>query len=198
MDIPRPEKILVAMLQLSKGTNLPLEYEDIVVKSWELFPDEFGLRKYVHKYPDSSDQHKPLYGPLKDKGYVLSGNKKFRLTEKGIAYANELEKSLKGIAVSSSSDRLSRDKENQLKRICETDAFKLFATGQKENILDTDFYTYLGVTVRTERHEFLGRLQTVADAVRISDNPKFQITKPLHDFLCEKFKSIIERNKTAK
>jgi hypothetical protein len=82
MDIPRPEKILVAMFQLSDGTNKPLEYEDIVVKSWELFPDEFGLRKYVHKYPDSSDQHKPLYGPLKDKGYVLSGNKKFRLTEK--------------------------------------------------------------------------------------------------------------------
>lgn len=67
MDIPRPEKILVAMYQLSNGTNQPLEYEDIVVKSWELFPDEFGLRKYVHKYPDSSDQHKPLYGPLKTK-----------------------------------------------------------------------------------------------------------------------------------
>lgn len=85
------------MFQLSGGGNLPLEYEDIVVKSWQLFPEEFGLRKYVHQYPDSSDQHKPLYGPLKDKGYVLSGNKKFRLTEKGIAYANELERAWKGL-----------------------------------------------------------------------------------------------------
>ncbi len=53
MDIPRPEKILVAMLQLSGDAPKPLEYEDIVVKSWELSPEEFSLRKYVHKYPDS-------------------------------------------------------------------------------------------------------------------------------------------------
>jgi hypothetical protein len=33
MEISRPEKILVAMFQLADGTNQPLEYEDIVVKS---------------------------------------------------------------------------------------------------------------------------------------------------------------------
>lgn len=167
MDIPRPEKILVAMYQLSNGTNQPLEYEDIVLKSWELFPDEFGLRKYVHKYPDSSDQHKPLYGPLKDKGFVLSGNKKFRLTEKCIAYVAELEMARKGLKLGGNSDRLSRDKETQLKRICEADAFRLFSLGQKERILDTDFYTYLGVTFRPKPHEFLGCLSTVANAARI-------------------------------
>ncbi|MBU6411065.1 MAG: hypothetical protein KGR98_11825, partial [Verrucomicrobia bacterium] len=111
------------MYQLSNGTNLPLEYEDIVVKSWQLFPDKFGLRKYVNQYPDSSDQHKPLYGPLKDRGFVLSGNKKFRLTQKGIAYASELEKVWKGLqpfeqaaSANNNPDRLSRDKEAQLKR----------------------------------------------------------------------------------
>lgn len=197
------------MYQLANGTSLPLEYEDIVVKSWQLFPDEFGLRKYVNLYPDSSDQHKPLYGPLKDRGFVLSGNKKFRLTEKGIAYAGELEKVWKGLlpfeqaaSANNSPDRLSRDKEAQLKRVCETEAFKLFASGEKEKILDTDFYTYLGVTVRTERHEFLGRLKTVADAVadaaRISDNPKFKLADQLHKFLCERFKAIIDRNKSKK
>lgn len=190
MDIPRPEKILVAMYQLSNGTNQPLEYEDIVVKSWELFPDEFGLRKYVNKYPDSSDQHKPFYGPLKDKGYVLSGNKKFRLTEKGIAYANELERAWKGLmplskamGAKDKADRLSRDKEAQLKRIYSTDAFTLFAEGKKERILDTDFYTYLGVTVRTEKHEFQGQLKTVSDAVRdgqrISNDPRSMLTAEL-------------------
>ena len=209
MDIPRPEKILLAMFQLSGGSNLPLEYEDIVVKSWQLFPEEFGLRKYVHEYPDSSDQHKPLYGPLKDKGYVLSGNKKFRLTEKGIGYATELERAWKGlmplskaIGAKDKADRLSRDKEAQLKRICGTDAFKLFAEGQKERILDTDFYTYLGVTVRTEKHEFQGQLKTVADAVRdgqrISNDPRSKLTAELHSFLVERFKQIIERNRVAK
>jgi len=190
MDIPRPEKILLAMLQLSDGSNLPLEYEDIVVKSWQLFPEEFGLRKYVHEYPDSSDQHKPLYGTLKDKGYVLSGNKKFRLTEKGIGYATELERAWKGqmplpkaMGAMDKADRLSRDKEAQLKRICGTDAFKLFAEGQKERILYTDFYTYLGVTVRIEKHEFQGQLKTVSDAVRdgqrISNDPRSKLTAEL-------------------
>jgi hypothetical protein len=209
MDIPRPEKILVAMHQLSDGTNLPLEYEDIVVKSWQLFPDEFGLRKYVNQYPDSSDQHKPLYGPLKDRGFVLSGNKKFRLTEKGIAYATELEKVWKGlqsfdqIGVGSvGPGRLSRDKESQMKRICGTDAFNLYGSGEKEKILDTDFYTYLGVTVRTRPHDFLGQLKTVedavADAANISDNPKYKLAKEVHKFLCEKFKNIVDRNKREK
>ena len=71
----------------------------------------------------------------------------------------------KGLKSGGTSGRLSRDKETQLKRICETDAFRLFSQGQKERILDTDFYTYLGATVRTGRHEFEGCLQAVADAV---------------------------------
>jgi len=197
------------MYQLAEGTNKPIEYEDIVVKSWLLFPEEFGLRKYVHQYPDSSDQHKPLYGPLKDKGFVLSGNKKFRLTEKGISYASDLEKAWKGIvplahALKSptKADRLSRDKEAQLKRIFSTDAFRLYSLGQKESILDTDFYTYLGVTVRTEKHDFLGQLKTVSDAIgdgqRISNDPKFKLASELHAFLVETFKQIIGRNKAAK
>jgi hypothetical protein len=88
---------------------------------------------------------------------VLSGKKKFRLTEKGISRAAELERALRG-ETAPKGDRLSRDNEAQLKRICSTDAFNLYAQGQKERILDTDFYTYLGVTMRTEKHEFLGQL----------------------------------------
>lgn len=201
-EIPRPEKILIAMFQLSEGTMKALEYEDIVVKAWELFPEEFGLRKYVRKYPDSSDIHKPLYGPLKNRGFVWSGNKKFKLTDKGVTYSAELEKILKGVDSSAAPDRLSRDKETELKRICETDAFRLFASGQGDKILDTDFYAYLGTTVRTERHEFLGKLTTVedaaTDAARISQNPKFQLISQLHKFVCEKFASNIARKKGTK
>ena len=159
-EIPRPEKILIAMLSLSEGTCRPLEYEDIVVKAWMLFPEDFGLRKYVREHPDASDIHKPLYGPLKARGLVLSGNKKFKLTEKGVAYATELTKVGKGLAsldrvlTTSLRDRLSRDKETELKRVLDTDAFALYAAGQKENILDTDFYAFLGVTIRTNPHVF--------------------------------------------
>ena len=42
----RPEKILVAMYRLAHGRTSPLKYEDIVVKAFELFPEEFALRGY--------------------------------------------------------------------------------------------------------------------------------------------------------
>ena len=201
--IPRPEKILLAMYELSGAKPTPLEYEDIVVKAWRLFPEDFGLRKYVRQYPDASDIHKPLYGPLKDRGFVLSGNKKFRLTEKGLAYASELDKvrrgrlDTEGTAGGTKADRLSKDKEIELKRIVDTDAFRYFAAGQPEKILDTDFYAYLGTTVRTEKHAFLGRLHTVteavADAARISQNPKHQLAAQLHEYVCKRFADIIGR-----
>lgn len=205
-EIPRPEKILVAMYQLSGGKTKGLEYEDIVVTAWKLFPEDFGLRKYVREYPDASDIHKPLYGPLKSRGLVLSGNKKFKLTDKGLEYAARLDKVRRGvlpldkvIGQTATPDRLSRDKEAELKRIFDTDAFRYFATGQREKILDTDFYAYLGATVRMERHAFLGRLQAVSDAVkdaaRISQNPKHQIAAELHAYVCKGFAEIIDRKK---
>src|SRR2546426_10151529 len=85
----RPQKILVAMLKLSGSTTKSLKYEDIVVKAFELFPDEFALRGYP-KFPDSSDIHKPLYGVLKRGGMVRAANKTFRLTQRGVETARRL------------------------------------------------------------------------------------------------------------
>ena len=170
-----------------------------------------GLRSsQVHaEYPDASDIHKPLYGPLKSRGFVLSANKRFKLTEKGRVYALQLDKVVKGLLPFEElstdiprADRLSRDKEAELRRAAETDAFRLFALGQKEKILDTDFYSYLGTTVRTERNEFLGRLQAVSDAVqdaaRISNDSKHAILLQLHDFLLAKFADIIDRKRSKR
>ena len=77
------------MNTLSGGTSRALRYEDIVVKAFEMFPEDFALRGYP-RYPDSSDIHKPLYGPLKRAGHVLAGNKQFRLTQKGLDRARQL------------------------------------------------------------------------------------------------------------
>ena len=51
------------MYELAGGTTKSLKYEDIVVKAFERFPDEFALRGYP-QFPDASDIHKPLYGLL--------------------------------------------------------------------------------------------------------------------------------------
>lgn len=87
----RQEKILRAIFEVAGGTTRVCAYEDIVVKAWKMWPEEFGLRGYDHQYPDSSDLHKPLYGPLKREGLVRSSNKKFGLTERGLAAVERLQ-----------------------------------------------------------------------------------------------------------
>jgi hypothetical protein len=179
------------MRELSGGMLRPIKYEDIVVKAFELFPDEFALRGYP-KYPDSSDIHKPLYGPLKRHGYIRANNKMFTLTERGLAKATEL-----ASPASANPDRLNRADETELRRIIDSETFRLFINGERERLLDTDFYSYLSVTVRTPRNDFVGRLAAVQEAVtkaaKLGKDPKHLKAKELHDFLAEKFASIIER-----
>jgi hypothetical protein len=200
-SLGRPEKILVAMGELSEFTTKALDYEDIVVKSWELFPTDFGLRKYAEKYPDSSDIHKPLYGPLKTKGLILSGSKKFKLTEKALAYLEDLQRHAdpkkKSQGKKNESYRLDRASEQELKRISGCEAFTLFTMGQKNEILDTDFHEFFGTSPRMNHKEFQGRLSTVkslCDQIkRLKNKSEFTIINQLHAFLIKKFGEIVDR-----
>src|SRR2546426_9536603 len=133
MDLQRPEKIILAMSDLSGGTSKPLRYEDIVVKAFQMFPQDFALRGYS-QYPDSSDIHKPLYGPLKRAGYILAGNKQFRLTAKGIERGRTLSGGEKS-GPKKVAERLSRTDELELHRIHQSDAFQLFLQGKGDRIL---------------------------------------------------------------
>ncbi len=188
------------MNTLSGGTSKSLRYEDIVVKAFEMFPEDFALRGYP-KYPDSSDIHKPLYGPLKRAGHVLAGNKQFRLTQKGLDRARQLSTS-RGKIEKTAAERLSRDKEAEIQRIFQTEAFRLFFDDKGDTILDTDFYAYLGVTVRTPRNDFLGRLKTVEEAVNAastqSRDPMSRRTIELHQFVVGRFSNLIEQVRKGK
>src|ERR1035438_1107708 len=134
----RPQKILVAMCRLSNGTTKPLKYEDIVVKAFEMFPDDFALRGHP-EYPDSSDIHKPLYGPLKRNGLIRNAQKTFSLTEKGAEIAARLDGAA-GEQSPSSSERVDRSARRELERMLSCAAFGFFRNGRPEKILDTDFY----------------------------------------------------------
>ena len=164
----RPEKILVAMFDLSSGTTKPLKYEDIVMRAFTMFPDEFALRGYP-KHPDSSDIHKPLYGPLKRDGFIRSANKTFALTAQGVERGRALTQGAgKKLGEERDATRMTRDVEAEVRRMLGSDAFRLFGESRPERILDTDFYAFLGCTVRTPRNDFLGRLATTRSAVEIA------------------------------
>lgn len=200
MSMGRPELILIAMHQLSKGTTEPVQYEDLVVRAWELDRDAFGLRGYAEKYPDSSDLHKPLYGPLKKAGYVTATKKQFQLTERGVTEAARLgrlrERGDAPPPTHVSRDEMTRDKEREFERLLRSDAVKLIVSGEGADLVDSDFLAYLGVTARTPPGEAIGRLTTVEDAIKTSVKMKYRESEAkalqkAHAVLVKKFASLL-------
>jgi hypothetical protein len=190
--VSKPEKILAVMFDLSKGESKALLYEDIVVAAFKRYPEDFQLRGYP-QYPDSSDIHKPLYKMKRD-GLVRSANKSFMLTPMGIGVAQGLSGTPEATR-----DRLTKPEENEINRITKSQAFQLFQEGMSSRILDTDFYDYLGVSVRTPKGDFLGRVATVAQAVaahgaKRNDKLSEVLTK-MHEWIVVRFNEEIQARK---
>jgi hypothetical protein len=187
--LTRPQKILAVMYDLCQGQPKTLLYEDIVVAAFKKYPEDFQLRGYP-EYPDSSDIHKPLY-KMKRQGLVRAANKTFELTPQGLEAAKLLFHSGR-----SDKNRLTKPEEGEINRIINSAAFRLISEGKEDSILDTDFYEYLGVTVRTGKGDFFGRLNNVEKAIlahasKRGDNLSLILQK-LHNFLTTKFKEEID------
>ncbi len=177
-----PQKILAVMFDLNNGKSTALSYEDIVVAAYEKYPTDFQLRGYP-QYPNSSDLHKPLY-EIKKKGLVRIANKTFELTERGIDVAQELFHSK-----AADTQQLTRQEEHEINRIVKSAAFRLYSVQKLNSILDTDFYEYLGVSVRTSKGDFCGRLSNVDHAVQAHASKRSDelsgVLKELHIFFDE-------------
>jgi hypothetical protein len=198
----RQEKILQAIYAASGGTTKVCAYETIVVEAWKLWPEEFGLRGYVHEYPDSSDLHKPLYGPLKRDGFVRSpGTKKFGLTERGLAAVERIKR---GPDRGPQRGRLERDEKAEILRLAERPAIRMLAS--PDDLLDTDLYDFYGVTVRTKPAEFAGRVRTVdtaIDAAVMAKDPSIDLEKvamvvATRDALKNKFAELLSARSAVK
>jgi hypothetical protein len=190
----RHAKILIAMYHRSGGEPKAIRYEDIVVEAFRRFPENFQLRGYP-EYPDASDIHKPLYGPLKSAGYVRGAAKKeFRLTPLGLETARRLlaqEGALKG---STSTTRVDRDAENELGRLRGTRAYQTYMSGRAGSVVDSDFYAFFKVSVRTKPHEFVGRLSATRELLKTAQEAG-QDVQDLEDtrrFLTKKYGNLIE------
>lgn len=192
VKLSRGEKILIALYELAGKTSKSIRYEDIVVRAYEKYPDDFHLKGYP-QYPESGDLvHKPLYD-YKKKGLIVSGNKMFALTDKGVVSVEKLVEVIDGKRVLNT-DRFTRDVEKEVNRAIKSAGFVLFIEGKGEKVNDTDFLNYLGVTVRSTKSEFLGRLKTMDDVIKIVasiDNTRYMKLAEYNSFLNEKFESII-------
>ena len=181
------------MFELAAGQSKPLHYEDIVVFAFRKYPQDFQLRGYP-QYPDSSDLHKPLYAMKRDGLVRSASDKSFILTARGL----EIVRELIGVA-DTPHDRLTKQEEKEIKRIIKSPAYALFQTGDVAKILDTDFYDYLGASVRTPKGDFLGRLVIVEEAVdahrkKLNDRIS-QTLGALHKWIIDHFHHEIEARK---
>ena len=186
------EKILVLLLKLSGGTKKKIKYEDIVVGLFKKFPEDFHLRGY-NEYPDSDIVNKRLYD-VKKRGLLIASHRVFMLTESGLELAEKIKKGI-GKEDIASANRFSRSAESEFVRIKSLEGFRLFLHGEEDKISENDFYNYLGVTVRTPKNAFLGRMNTIKDVMNEIKNKKdadpltTQILK-YHKFLFSRFQHL--------
>lgn len=190
-NLSRAEKILVFLYEFGKGTIMKVRYEDIVVGVFKKYPHDFQLKGY-EEYPDSGDLiHKPLYD-FKKKGYVNAVNKVFSLTDRGIEYAKQLTGKKEVI---NSENRLSRSASTEIARIKNLEGLSLFAQGQINQLSESDLYNYLGVSVRTPKNAFIGRLETlsaVMEELRKQKDDLYSLVVKYHEFLFSKFNNVIK------
>jgi hypothetical protein len=198
----REWRIVEAMYQLMPDGPRTVTYEDIVVRAWELYPDQFGLRGYSEKYPDASDIHKPLYNTLKSRGWVKTGprgQKKFTLTPTGWEQADAMFRSEGG--PTAAAGRARRVTEEEMRHLERTDAAALFLSGQRAEILDTDFFSFYRTSVRASSQEFEGRLAQVRAALedaREKEVASAQDLLAVDEFLREKFAELISAKSERK
>jgi hypothetical protein len=183
---------LLALYRLWNEGKKKVRYEDIVVQAFTNYPGDFHLKGY-QQYPDTGDAvHKPLYDYRK-RGMVSASNKMFSLTPHGVAEAERIQAREKGKpALQTGRHRLERDAQIELERIKRLEGFGLFLAGKKDDIIDSDLFEYLGVSVRSTKNEFIGRLETMKSAIAAFDASGVEdrvvaSARHFHDYLTSRF-----------
>jgi hypothetical protein len=191
----RALKIIEALFAISPEGPMLVNYEDIVVRAWQLYPDDFGLRGYSDRYPDSSDIHVPLYKDLKSKGLVATGpvgQKKFMLTPAGWDVANSLFGDR--VAPPVATGRMSRTSEEEIRFLERSTAVELVLAGRLDEVLDTDFFAFYRSSVRAPSREFESRLaqtRRAIDEALEKDIATAPHLREVDSFLRNKFTDII-------
>jgi hypothetical protein len=197
-ELSKEQKVLLVLFRLWNQGRKKVRYEDIVVGVFKDYPSDFQLKGYP-EYPDTGDAvHKPLYDYRK-KGLVVASNKMFSLTTHGVAEAERLQAIEKGRPrPTEARHRLERDAQIEIERTKQLEGFKLFLAGKQDDIIDSDLFEYLGVSVRSTKNDFIGRLETMKSAIAAVANsglkdPLLVAALHFHDFLLNRFAESIAR-----
>jgi hypothetical protein len=158
-------KILLAISELEKTRKLgeKITKEEMVVKVWKMFPNEFCLRGYP-QYPNA-DISKYVTKLFKEN--LLRGSfYNYIITEKGKEYVRSILS--KGSVKSSKSISIPRQIESEISRIRNSKTFQLYLKGESE-FIESDLFDFLGTSSRSfgdsNRTAFISRYNLISKEV---------------------------------
>lgn len=193
INLKKQDKILLVLLELSGGQKKNIKFEDIAVAAFKKFSADFHLKGY-RNYPDSGDSIKrPLY-TLRDGGILIVRNMVFALTDKGLDASQKLKNAIDGKTLVGD-ENFDRYIQKEIIRIQNLRAFRLFLDKKYSDILDTDFFDYIGTSVKVERMNFKARLKVVEEVNKIISGEKNELYRLLgkfHNFMLNKFRADIK------
>ncbi len=145
-ELSASDKILLAISELNKKRvgGEKITKEDMVVKVWEMFPEDFCIKGHP-QYPNA-DISKYVTKLFKEN--LLKGSfYNYILTLKGEEYAESIRSGnkpgKKEMVLSAS-----RQIESEIRRIKDSKIFQLFLNGEKD-FLESDLFEFLGTSSRS-------------------------------------------------
>jgi len=189
------EKLIIWIVGRSKELGLKLTPEDIVLECWLINPEKHSLRGY-RDYPCSQTVMKRV-GEMKGKKALLTGSEMsgYALTEISKRQYADLIALIRHHSVSSNTGsgaanrEISSMDESPYKRLRKTPAYEKLNSGHPEQIVETDFLYFYGISWHTKRSIIHNRIKNV-DAVVEKFSGGDSVLRQVHQMLNEKFPSV--------
>ncbi len=197
VTLSQAELVLLAIYRTSNGISVRVPFEEIVIRAWKDFPNEFSLNNYP-QYPDSYPVSKRLTSDLITGRLVISVSKEiYKLTEKGLESAKEIEDRISSEEPRkvSSEKLLNREQQAIMKYTSRTRTFSSWKLGNKDDLIDFDARMFFQFSTGTALKERKRRVETVEEAIDravLLQLKDADALKELCDFLVQKFSHLLE------
>jgi hypothetical protein len=186
------EKLIIWIVGRARELGIKLTLEELVLECWLINPEKHSLRGYP-QFPDSRTVLKRA-GEMRGKKGLLTGSEisGYMLTELSRRQYADLVSLIahKKVPIahgSNAADRtISALDEAPYKRLKKTPAYEKFSANHKEQIVETDFLYFYGLTWHTKRSSAHNRIKNV-DAVVETFGDRDPILRGVHELLNERY-----------
>jgi hypothetical protein len=198
-DISQAKMVLLAIYRVSQTVGNRIPFEDLVIQAWKDYPDQFSLRNHP-EHPDSYRVYNRIYTTLITERWLVSLRKQiYRLTDKGIDIARELESrsSVKEKERTTKPTSFTRDEKEFFNHAVRSRALATWKQNKKTDLIDYDarlfFQFSTGTPVRERKRKLENAREAIEKAVALG-LPEATALNDLFQFFTKKFPSLFEES----